>query len=574
MLFFASLNLFLALVLLLFLQQVEHCSSLSLSPSKSSSPLLSSVASTTTNNIMPTTSTPKVNPFDSAVSLAADIKDGEITSRELLEVYIDRIEKYDNKINAIVQRDFDTARQRADKADAIVDEWRENGMQKDQLGVFHGVPMTIKEGTATPGFGMTGGDPYIRLPSWFQSTIIKPILDPIDSGAILIGKSNLPINQCDWECNNPRYGRTVNPYDPTRTPGGSSGGASAALAAGLIPLEVGSDIGGSIRIPAMFCGIVGHCPTRGLLPSLSKIEMGCCGCFDNLVHKLSEPLVWMGRGGPMARYTEDVVTMLEVMAGEKTEALRQPKQNSKIKDYRVGIWRTQDKFPIGRQVTNAINKAVTALKKSGATVVEIEPPVDPMESYTVYLQYLSCFTKLHMPKQQKQNAKNGHPQDSYPSDIQSPFDQMDMASVNGVPNGTDKKLQSIESAWDDYLKQNFDVVFCPIFPCEAYPNANSPNDMLSDAKLCARKLELDVNMTTTEMYYGDGLFWQHLQTLLGLPATGFPVKFTDKDATGSSLPVGLQAFAAKGGDFIVLDTVDKLMKELGASTFRPPPNFV
>ena len=218
----------------------------------------------------------------------------------------------------------------------------------------------------------------------------------------------------------------------------------------------------------------------------------------------------------------------------------------------------------------AIDKAVEALEALGATVEELlDPPVDPKETYKIYLEYLSAWTKIHMPKEQKLNAKKGRAQDSYPTDIQSPFAAMDMASVYGIPEDTQIAFEKATQAWDNYLKR-YDAILSPVFPREAWPNESKPKGTLSDAKLLSRTLMVD----DEERYYGDAMFWSHLSVLFGLPATGFPVGFTEHQGGGQPLPVGLQAIGAKRNDFIVLDVVQKLMKELGRDEFQPPPGFV
>ena len=243
----------------------------------------------------------KLNPYDSGLKMARAIRDGTVTSRQLVEMYIDRIERLDTeKISAVVVRDFDCARSRADEADEKLRLWKKDGGITG-IGIFHGVPMTIKESHPTPGIKTTSCDPSSPdLPSWTKCEAAKILIE--EGGAILLGKTNQPINACDWEVNNPIFGRTGNPYCPNRSPGGSSGGSAAALAAGFTPIELGSDIGGSIRIPSVMCGVVGHCATRGVIPAMN-IELGW-SCIDRILARYLEPIIWMGRSGPMARNVE------------------------------------------------------------------------------------------------------------------------------------------------------------------------------------------------------------------------------------------------------------------------------
>jgi amidase len=208
-----------------------------------------------------------VNVYSSALDMAATIRNGSITSRQLVELHIARIETLDHlKVNAIVLRDFDAARLQADRADQILKD------KNNQVSPFHGVPITLKESIFTPTFKTTMGDPQFWVPPGADCTTAKIMVE--EGGAILLGKSNLCFMALDWECNNPVYGETSNPFDPSKSLGDSSGGGAAALAAGFTPLEIGTDLGGSIRIPAAMNGVVvGHCATRtrGVVPNPNPI---------------------------------------------------------------------------------------------------------------------------------------------------------------------------------------------------------------------------------------------------------------------------------------------------------------
>jgi len=178
----------------------------------------------------------------------------QISSRELADDAIARIETLDPKINAIVVRDFDRARRAADDADAAL----ARGERRPLLGL----PMTVKEQFTIAGLPTTWGYPNFR--NWRAESDCLPVQRLKAAGAVMIGMTNVPIGLADWQSYNEIYGTTNNPWDLARTPGGSSGGAAAALAAGFVSLELGSDIGGSLRAPAHFCGVFSHKPTLDL----------------------------------------------------------------------------------------------------------------------------------------------------------------------------------------------------------------------------------------------------------------------------------------------------------------------
>jgi len=194
--------------------------------------------------------------YKSATELASLIRRKKVSALELLDHFLARVDKYNPKLNAIIWMDRDKARKRAKAADAALKKGK-------RLGPLHGVPMTIKESYDVAGFPTTWGHPA------FKDTIVKTnslvTQRMIDAGVTLFGKTNVPLNLADWQSYNEVYGSTNNPWDLSRTPGGSSGGSGAALAAGLTGLEAGSDIGASIRNPAHYCGVFGHKPTWGVV---------------------------------------------------------------------------------------------------------------------------------------------------------------------------------------------------------------------------------------------------------------------------------------------------------------------
>ena len=195
-------------------------------------------------------------PFQTAKQLAAAIRKKKIGCLELLDLYLKRVEAHNPGLNAIIASDIDGARKRAKAADKAVKAGK-------KLGPLHGVPMTIKESYDVAGYPTTCGDPAFKDNIPKTNSLVAQRM--IDAGVTLFGKTNVPLNLADWQSYNEVYGSTNNPWDLSRTPGGSSGGSGAALAAGLTGIEAGSDIGASIRNPAHYCGVFGHKPTYGVV---------------------------------------------------------------------------------------------------------------------------------------------------------------------------------------------------------------------------------------------------------------------------------------------------------------------
>ncbi len=234
--------------------------------------------------------------FKSAVELSAALTAKKVSAVELTQDAIDRIERHDGKVNAICVRDFDRARSAAREADVAL----ARGERKPLLGI----PVTVKESFNIAGLPTTWG--------WTPQKDFKPTEDALsisrvkNAGGVILGKTNVPVGLGDWQSYNDIYGTTNNPYDLGRTPGGSSGGSSAALAAGYGPLSLGSDIGGSLRVPAFHCGVYAHKPTYNLCPTRGHTPPPF-------------PAVPMERDmaviGPMARSAADLTLLLDVMAG-------------------------------------------------------------------------------------------------------------------------------------------------------------------------------------------------------------------------------------------------------------------
>src|SRR5918995_2010509 len=230
----------------------------------------------------------------SATRLAQLIAQRELSAVELVDAHLERIEAVNRTLNAFVFVDREGARRQARAADAAV-------LRGDALGPLHGVPLSIKSSVAVAGMPWETGSPFRRgVTGDRDATLVSRVRQ---AGAIILGVTNVAEQLMAWETDNALYGRTNNPWDVTRTPGGSSGGESAAIAAGLSAGGVGSDGGGSIRVPAHFTGIVGLKPTPGRVPATGHFPP--CG----------GPFALTGVVGPMARTVDDVALLLSVMAG-------------------------------------------------------------------------------------------------------------------------------------------------------------------------------------------------------------------------------------------------------------------
>jgi len=276
--------------------------------------------------------------FLSARTIAKQIRDRKISSREALDFFLARVESLDKPINSVVTIDAERARREADEADAAL-------ARSENRGPLHGVPITIKDSFQTKGMRTTSGAP--ELSSFIPTEDAWPVARLREAGAIIYGKTNLPIYAGDLQSYNEVFGTTNNPYDVTRTPGGSSGGSAAALACGFTPLELGSDIGGSIRLPSHMSGVTGHKPSYGIVPAHGQIP-GPPGTLT---------MADLAVAGPMARTVEDLQLGLDIMTTPNRwehpawSIKLPPPRHRLLSEYRIAAWGDEPAGPREPQIS-------------------------------------------------------------------------------------------------------------------------------------------------------------------------------------------------------------------------------
>jgi amidase len=320
--------------------------------------------------------------FASALDVARMIKAKQVSSVELTRRLFARIDRYNPKLNAFTYQMRDQALTQARAADAALSK----GLP---LGSFHGVPLCVKESFAVKGEPDTWGIVALKgskAPA--NSAAVERLLE---SGAVLLGATNVPLNLMDWQAFNDIYGTTNNPWDLTRTPGGSSGGSAAALAAGLSYLSIGSDIGGSLRVPASFCGVYSHKPTLDLVSINGHAPGGAPG--------LQGFSTGLAVAGPMARSARDLVAALKVLGGAEGYERKAwswtlpPPRKRALKEFRVGYVLDSPMASPTSEVRPLLDRAVSALERAGAHLRPGWPPgYDLGEAYRNYMFLLSAFT--------------------------------------------------------------------------------------------------------------------------------------------------------------------------------------
>ena len=478
-----------------------------------------------------------VDAYSSAADLARAIKAKQVSSLELTEMYIERVEKYDSQINAVVVHDFERGREAAKAADEAL-------ARGEDLGSLHGVPMTIKEAYDIEGLPTTWGVPEMK------DNIATQDADSVarlkEAGAVFFGKTNVPLNLADFQSFNDIYGTTNNPWNLERIPGGSSGGSSAALAAGLTGLEAGSDIGGSIRNPAHFCGVYGHKPTWGIVSDEGHSLPGSYSPADIAVV------------GPMSRSAEDLALSMDIVAGPARRDRRgwrldlpRPSKTS-LADFRIAILPTHELAPVAAEVADRVQSIGDRLAKLGATVSDAAlPDIDFEESFEIYSSLLWGVMGQGMPEADKEafRANRGQPGDgSIASDLER-FVVQEHSEWLGYSN----QRYRLRQQWDAFFN-DWDILICPQTATEAFPHDHG--DYLG------RTLRVD----NEDQDYFRQLFWAGIITVAHLPSTVFPT-----GVSRGGLPIGLQAVSAEYNDYITIDFTRLIAEEIGG--FQAPPDF-
>src|SRR5436853_484198 len=313
--------------------------------------------------------------FSGTAKLAA-LRAKQVSAVQLLDLHVRRITRHNPGLNAIVEPDFERAKAQAQAADAQ----RARGDDAPLLGL----PMTLKESINVRGLRTTAG-----MTHWkdFRSEHDAPVTTRVKAaGAVVMAKTNVPQMLADWQSANPVYGRTNNPWDLARTPGGSTGGGAAALAAGLTPLEFGSDIGGSIRVPAVFYGVCGHRPSETAMPRSGQFPM------PPMPHAAGV----LGVQGPMARSAEDLELALDVAAGPETgedvagKTAIPAARSDRLAGFRVAVLPPLDWVPVDAEVAAALESVAAGLGRLGCQVKVTQPDGlgDHRQHYALYLSLL------------------------------------------------------------------------------------------------------------------------------------------------------------------------------------------
>ncbi|MGE0877343.1 MAG: amidase family protein [Acidimicrobiia bacterium] len=454
----------------------------------------------------------------SAGELAAGLKAKEFSSRELLDVYLDRCERLNPKLNAVVT--FDEARARS--AAYAADEALARGAA---YGPLHGLPITVKDAIATEGLRSTGG--ATELARHVPESDAPAVGRLRAAGAIVFGKTNVPRWSGDIQTHNELFGTTVNPWNEACTPGGSSGGAAAAVSAGLTSFELGTDIGGSVRFPSHFCGVFGHKPSYGVVSQLGYLDHVDGGTTDADINVF----------GPIARSATDLGLLLAVLAGPDPDraaawSIALPQSRVVTLDgLRVAAWLDDPACRVEKAYSTAMRGLADALSMAGARVTEVRPPVDPAAQYAVFSALVGAAIAPAMPRELATRMAGGH---------------LDWLAL-------DRERARLRREWATWFA-GYDVLLAPVGLSGAFEHDQSGN-------IAKRTMTID----GVERSHMDFTFWTGMFGVIGVPSTVVPIGF---DRRG--LPLGIQIVAPFLQDRTSI-RVAELMVDEGLVRYTPPP---
>ncbi|HYA74816.1 MAG TPA: amidase [Roseiarcus sp.] len=481
--------------------------------------------------------------YKTAGELADALAAKQVSAVELAGDAIGRIESCEERVNAICVRDFSRALDAARAAD--------KALARGDHAPLLGVPMTVKESFNLAGTPTTWG--FAPQRNFMPAEDALAVARAKAAGAVMLGKTNVPVALADWQSYNDIYGATNNPFDLARTLGGSSGGSAAALALGYGPLSLGSDIGGSLRVPANFCGVYAHKPTFALAPPRGHTPPGLPALPG---------LVDLAVIGPMARSAVDLARLLDIIAvpdelenGVGYRVAVPAARHESLKDYRVLALAEHPLVPTEECVRAAIGDLTARLAKSGATVAEDSALLpDLANGARLYTRLLMATMAANWPPQvyaAMQDAAAALKDDDV--SVSAEFARGAVLSHRDWV-AADRRRNALRAQWRA-LFGAFDAVICPITPTPAFPHDHSPNQQ-------ARRILINGEPQP----YLAQLLWPGVATAPGLPATAIPI-----GRSPEGLPIGAQIIGPWLEDRTTLKLAELIEREFGG--FAAPAGF-
>jgi len=474
--------------------------------------------------------------FETATALARAIRNKKLTSREATESHLERIARLNGPINALVVVDREGALKAARAADRAASKGA-------TLGPLHGVPITIKEAFDVAGLRTTSSHPPLKDNMAKSDASIVARLRA--AGAVILGKTNVPELCADFQTESPLFGPSKNAWDARRTAGGSTGGGAVAVAARLSPLELGSDIGGSVRNPAHYNGIFSLKPTEWRVPSRGHVPD---------LPGVTRVTRYMGVFGPLARSVDDLDLALRIIAGpdgyeaEVPPVPIGPTPKLKASDLRIAVLESNPLVTVSQDTAKVVQATAKLMSKAGAKVKRAEPAgldwTKAWEDWSDLFQYLVNALK---PLEQRQRlmARSAASDPSARSAARGA--RLDMAEFFALLDRRDGLIRQCQ----DFL-DNYDAWLMPVMPDAAFIRQSQRDPLLIDGK--------------PYPYFFAGTSYNFLANLTGLPSIVLPCGFSKE-----GLPIGLQLTGKRWGEAKLLGVAKALEKLLPPCPV--PPNY-
>jgi amidase len=476
-----------------------------------------------------------INPYTSATTMVKALRAREVSSLELTEMHLARIEALDATLNAIPVRTPERALAAARRADASI--------ARGETAPLLGLPMTLKESTQAAGLPQSAG--ILDLKD-YRPAADGPLATAVfAAGACLLGKTNIPVRLADWQANSPVYGRTNNPWDLERTPGGSTGGGAAALAAGMTPLEIGSDMGGSIRVPAAYCGVYGHRPSETAVPRPGAFPFGDLPNAGSV----------MGVQGPLARNAEDLELLFDVIAGpvvgeDTAWRLDLPMaRHDRLGEFRVALMAEMPWVKPSAEMQEKLEELTRFLVSRGVKAAEAMPAVDFEQYFRDYLCLLTVQGKSGASREEREEAAREYEGMEGVLAAEGDGFLLDAAGYVALL----RRRETARAAWRDFFTE-WDVLIGPTALDAAFPH--------QEGRAESRVLAVDGN----EVPYMLNIVYPMWAILAGQPSTAFPGGLNH-----AGLPLGLQAIGPYLEDRTTLRFAQLLEREWQG--FQPPPGY-
>lgn len=470
-----------------------------------------------------------------ATAMAQAFLAKRVSAVELLKAALARHEQTHARLNAVVAADVERA---LDRARAVDDQRAKNLLQ---LGPLAGVPMTVKDTFDVAGLPASSGLAELRRRQAEDATVVSLTRR---AGAIIWGKTNVPVMAADWQSANALYGATCNPWEPGRTPGGSSGGAAAALAARVTPLEIGSDIGGSLRVPASFCGVFSHKPTWGMVSQRGHVPPSPGSYAERDLNVV----------GPMARSARDLRLLLSVIEDGPLAAKAPPADLSAV---RIGLWIDEPSFFLDEEVRDVILQFAAELRAAGCEVEPIPSPVDVNQLLGAYQTLLGAVVAEDLPPRMLRSMELTRPLAKLA--VRRGAGPLSVAAMTLAYTARHTEWLAADAVRARLRHEvagafeRFDAILAPVAPVPAFPHDLRPFQRRTLAGSDGKGRP-----------YVSMLQWIALATALRLPATTVPAGFT-----GSGLPVGAQLIGPPGSDGRLLALAQAIDEDVRG--FQPPP---